>query len=429
MIDSQVINIRSGKGGDGFVSGRREKYVPKGGPDGGDGGDGGSVYFVGDENISTLIDFQYKKTFAANDGKDGQSSQKFGRKGKNLMIRVPLGTMVFKNDQAMTDQNILLEIIEPNVAQIIATGGKGGRGNAHFATSTNRFPKLAEAGEKAESIQLRLELKLLADVGIIGAPNAGKSSLLSTISRAKPKVADYPFTTLEPVLGVVDINNQRIVMVDIPGLIEGAHLGQGLGHDFLKHVERTKILIHLIDASLGDPVETYQLIQQELRLFNVELSSKPQIIAFNKMDILNAAQKENALKEHFSQENASSSPPIFISVATQQGVEKLKIAVLTLLNNENTNRITNRDKDDKIPVIRPKGINSERNKFSVLIYGTKFVVKCERAERIILNNGDWEAHIQYNALLERIGIINALINKGIKSGDTVKIGLNEWEWE
>ena len=190
MIDSQVINISSGNGGNGCVSGRREKYIPKGGPDGGDGGDGGSIFFVGDENISTLIDFQYKKTFEADSGVDGQSSQKYGRKGKNLFIKVPLGTLVF-NNKLKSAENLLLEITDPNQPKVVATGGKGGRGNAHFATSTNRFPKLAEAGERGESFEIRLELKLLADVGIIGAPNEGKSSLLASISRAKPKVADY----------------------------------------------------------------------------------------------------------------------------------------------------------------------------------------------------------------------------------------------
>ena len=426
MIDSQIINIRSGKGGNGFVSGRREKFVPMGGPDGGDGGDGGSIFFVGDENISTLINFQYKKTFAADDGSDGQSSKKYGRKGKNLFIRVPLGTMVFRNSKSKVNQTLLFEVTEANIPQIVATGGKGGRGNAHFATSTNRFPKLAEAGEGAQSLELRLELKLLADVGIIGAPNAGKSSLLASISRAKPKVADYPFTTLEPILGVVDINNYRIVMVDIPGLIEGAHEGQGLGHDFLKHVERTKILIHLIDGSSDNAFETYELIQQELQLFNPELSSKPQIIALNKMDKVSEDEKRKKLNGSFSPEHLPSIPH-FISVATQQGVEELKNSALTLLNSESENKTS--IKDEEIPTLRPKGILAERKKFSIEISGSKFIVKSERAERIVLNNGDWEAQIQYNALLERLGIINALIEKGITLGDTVQIGLNEWEWE
>ena len=380
MIDSQIINIRSGKGGNGFVSGRREKFVPMGGPDGGDGGDGGSIFFVGDENISTLIDFQYKKTFAADDGSDGQSSKKYGRKGKNLFIRVPLGTMVFRNSKSKVSQTLLFEVTEANIPHIIANGGKGGRGNAHFATSTNRFPKLAEAGEEAQSLELRLELKLLADVGIIGAPNAGKSSLLASISRAKPKVADYPFTTLEPVLGVVDINNYRIVMVDIPGLIEGAHEGQGLGHDFLKHVERTKILIHLIDGSSDDAFETYELIQQELRLFNPELSSKPQIIVLNKMDKVSEDKKRKNLNASFSPEHLPSIPH-FISVATQQGVEDLKNSALTLLNSESENKIS--IKDEEIPILRPKGIPAERKKFSIEISGSKFIVKSEIAERIV----------------------------------------------
>ena len=425
MIDSQVINISSGNGGNGCVSGRREKYIPKGGPDGGDGGDGGSIFFVGDENISTLIDFQYKKIFEADNGVDGQSSQKYGRKGKNLFIRVPLGTLVF-NNKLKSAENLLLEITEPNQPKVIATGGKGGRGNAHFATSTNRFPKLAEAGERGESIEIRLELKLLADVGIIGAPNAGKSSLLASISRAKPKVADYPFTTLEPVLGVVDIKSHRIVMVDIPGLIEGAHQGQGLGHDFLKHIERTKILIHLIDASADAPFETYMLIQQEIQMFNPELSLKPQLIVLNKMDKKDAIKHIDQIKKSFQGQKVSVSP-MFVSVATLEGIDDLKNAALSLLNSENEKKPTL--EFEETPTIRPKVINSEKKNFSIKISGSQFVVKSERAERIVLNNGDWEAQIQYNALLERLGIINALIDKGISAGDTVKIGLNEWEWE
>ncbi|MCI0438760.1 MAG: GTPase ObgE, partial [Chloroflexi bacterium] len=239
MIDQVFIHISSGKGGNGAISGRREKFVARGGPDGGDGGNGGSVYMLADQNVNTLQAFRYRRSFAAGNGGNGAGANRHGRNGDDIVISVPAGTQVWITDEP---PRLLADLSEHGQRVLLASGGSGGRGNARFKSSTNQFPKLAEAGEDGEELDLRLELKLLADVGIIGVPNAGKSSLLSVVSAARPKVADYPFTTLEPVLGVVERHDKSFVMVDIPGLIEGAHKGVGLGHEFLRHVERTRVL-------------------------------------------------------------------------------------------------------------------------------------------------------------------------------------------
>ncbi|MDD4495338.1 MAG: GTPase ObgE, partial [Eubacteriales bacterium] len=291
FIDNARIFIKAGDGGNGKVSFRREKYVPAGGPDGGDGGKGGDIIFIVDEGMRTLSDFRYQKEFNADSGIEGGSSRKSGRDAQNLIIKVPAGTVVRRAE----DNVIIADLTKPGESRIIARGGRGGAGNQHFATSTRQAPTFARAGEPGEKFWINVELKLIADVGLVGFPNAGKSSILSIISEARPKIAGYPFTTLEPILGVVRVEQgESFVAADIPGLIEGAHKGTGLGHEFLRHIERTKLLIHVIDISGlegRDPINDYKQINTELSEYSANLAQKPQIVALNKMDL--PESKEN----------------------------------------------------------------------------------------------------------------------------------------
>ena len=316
FIDRAKIVVTAGNGGDGIVSFRREKFVPKGGPDGGDGGKGGDVIIKTDGNLATLLDFRYKRHFKAESGKHGQGSDKTGRNGEDIIIRVPRGTLVkdFDTDEVISD------LVEQNQQIIIAKGGKGGRGNARFATSTNRTPRYAEPGKEGEERTIFLELKLIADVGLVGLPNAGKSTLLSRLSAAQPKIADYPFTTLSPNLGIVRYNEySSFVMADIPGLIEGAHDGKGLGLEFLRHIERTRILVFLIESTSENIIDTFQVLKNELNRHNPELLKRPCIIVISKNDLLD----ENQLNG-IEGVNKLNVPVLQISAVTGQGLEELK---------------------------------------------------------------------------------------------------------
>jgi GTP-binding protein len=296
FVDQAVISVKAGNGGAGHVSFRREKFAPKGGPDGGNGGDGGSVIFVGDENINTLYDFRGRFHWEAQNGEDGRAKQQSGAAGTDCIVRVPPGTLVY---EAKSGQ--LLADLKANESVVIAKGGVGGWGNEHFKRSTNQVPRKAEAGEPGEARELRLELKLIADVGVIGLPNAGKSTLLAALTRATPKIADYPFTTLSPQLGVAEIDStRRLVVADIPGLIEGAARGAGLGHDFLRHVERTRVLLHLLDAAPSDgsdPAQNYQKIRAELHEYSPLLSEKQEVIVLNKIDLMDEDQQREATED------------------------------------------------------------------------------------------------------------------------------------
>jgi GTP-binding protein len=320
FIDEAKIYVKGGDGGNGCVSFRREKYVPKGGPDGGDGGDGGSVIITADRNLHTLIDFKYKQHYKAKRGAHGQGSNKHGKSGEECRIRVPVGTII-KDAGA---QEIPKDLNEDGMEFIAVNGGRGGRGNARFKSSTNRAPRRSEKGFPGEEKWLSLELKLLADVGIIGFPNAGKSTLISKISAARPKISDYPFTTLAPNLGVVAVEEHKsFVVADIPGLIEGAHEGKGLGIRFLRHIERTKILLHLIDMSSGegrDPLDDFETINRELSHFSPELASKLQIVAGNKIDIPEARERFKKVKGRFKDIKVNIFP---VSAATGEGVDKV----------------------------------------------------------------------------------------------------------
>ena len=326
FVDEVDIHVEAGAGGKGCLAFRREKFVPRGGPSGGDGGHGGSVYVVASPHINTLINFRFHPEFAAERGKHGMGSNRTGHGGKDLELEVPIGTLVYEKTSDDAPPALLADLATEGQRVLVAKGGRGGLGNARFATSTNRAPRKVQPGEPGEIKDLRLELKLLADVGLVGFPNAGKSTLIARISAAQPKIADYPFTTLTPNLGVVRLSDDRsFVVADVPGLIEGAHRGLGLGHQFLRHLERTKVLVHIVDvsgASGRNPVEDLDTVRRELELFRPELAAKPQIVAANKMDAAGPAQTDSisALRRRAAQLDL---PFMQISGATGQGVSDL----------------------------------------------------------------------------------------------------------
>lgn len=332
LIDYAKIIIRSGDGGNGCVSFRREKFVPKGGPNGGDGGNGGNVIFKADRQLATLIDFRYKKIYKAERGKHGMGGDKTGKTGSDSIIKVPCGSMI---KDAMTDE-LLADLVNEGDTYLAAKGGKGGKGNARFATPTNQAPRTAETGGKGEEKEVIIELKLIADVGLVGLPNAGKSTLISKISAAKPKIADYPFTTLQPNLGIVKYKDYNsFVVADIPGLIEGAHLGKGLGIRFLKHIERTKILVFLIDSTLiqykENKTEDYDTLTGELRSYDKSLLEKPRIICFTKIDALTEEQIKDLSKIKF-RKTKEKIPVLKISSVSGNNLEKLKEMIWEKLN-------------------------------------------------------------------------------------------------
>ena len=421
MIDQAEIKVLSGKGGNGCISGRREKFVPHGGPDGGDGGDGGSITLVGNSSLSTLRDLRYQSVFKAAHGGAGRGALKHGRNGGDLEINVPVGTEAWIGGRP---SDFLADLRSDGQRVLVAKGGHGGRGNAWFTSPTNQFPLLAEEGEAGETVDLRLELKLLADVGIIGAPNAGKSTLLSAVSGARPKIADYPFTTLEPVLGVVEWRDASFVMVDIPGLIEGAHEGIGLGHEFLRHVERTRVLVHMVDASSEDPLSFHRQINEELRLFNVDLSEKRQIVALNKTDVAGVTERLDGLDA----DGTTWAEEVHrVSVVARDGVGPLLDAVVRVLSEEPAPTADLGDESELV-VIRPA---QRRETMRVRVEGSTFVVSAPRAARVaaMVNTRDWNARAQLYGYLKRVGVSKALEDAGVASGDMVRIGRVEWEWD
>ncbi len=321
FIDRVKIYVKGGKGGNGAVAFLREKFRPREGPAGGDGGKGGDVILVATKSKHTLLDFKYRKHFKAQDGQHGRGKNQKGKDGEDLIVYVPVGTVV----KDVETEEVLCDLTEEGQRCLVAKGGRGGRGNAHFASPTNQAPRYAEPGEEGEERWIILELKLIADVGIVGLPNAGKSTLLSKLTRAKPKVADYPFTTLTPNLGVLELDEERrLVLADIPGLIENAHRGAGLGHEFLRHIERTKFLLHLIDVSDNrerDPVEAFNMVNRELELYSPELIRKPQIVVANKIDALSDRNLLKKLKDFFEEKGYKFHA---ISALTGEGIEELK---------------------------------------------------------------------------------------------------------
>lgn len=426
FVDRVRIYVKAGDGGNGAVSFRREKYVPRGGPDGGDGGDGGFVILRADAGLSTLLRFKHQKKFIAENGQHGRGKKQAGKSGEDLIIDVPVGTVV-KDSQT---GEIIADLDKHGMMVCVARGGKGGRGNAHFATSTLRAPKIAESGEKGEERWIELELKLLADAGLIGFPNVGKSSLITAMSNARPKIADYPFTTLVPNLGVVRIGNEiEYVLADIPGLIEGAHKGSGLGNLFLRHIERCSVLVHVIDIACvegRDFLKDYDIIMRELKEYNPELLRKPQILVANKIDLLNEKElneKLERLKQHTGKD------PIAVSALTRQNIDVLKTKIAEYVGESKLKL-----KMSPAPLFeKPKPVKTKLElKFNFDIVKTKegFVVKGEQVEawlnRYSLQHKD--ALARFLEVLERNGLSEKLKQAGAKDGDTVWIGDYDFEY-
>lgn len=422
FTDYVKIIAKAGNGGNGAISFRREKYVAAGGPDGGDGGKGGDIYFEVDPDSNTLIDFRYNKKFKAENGKNGEGAHKFGKSGEDLYIKVPIGTIV---RDAKTNR-VLADLSHEGQKELILAGGRGGKGNSHFATSTRQAPRFAQDGEKGEEKELILELKLLADVGLIGFPNVGKSTFLSMTTSATPKIADYHFTTLEPNLGVVKTEyGDSFVIADIPGIIEGASEGTGLGLQFLRHIERTRLLLHVIDVSGSEgrnPVQDFNTISEELKKYSEKLSERTQIIVANKVDIL---QDENLYKELEKTAKEHNMEIFKISAATGDGIPELLKHVSEILKTlpkedlietENEKVYTLDNKDDEYTIEKEDG---------------KFVIKGEAVERIMrrVNIEDNESLYYFQKSLDNLGVNERLKKMGIQEGDIVKIDDYELEWE
>ncbi|HZD60861.1 MAG TPA: GTPase ObgE [Anaerolineae bacterium] len=419
FVDEAKIFVKGGDGGNGVVSFFRAKYIPKGGPDGGDGGRGGSVILEVDEGLRTLMDFRYQRHFKAKRGQHGQGANKHGANGEDIILKVPLGTLV-KDEEG----NILADLTEIGERAVIARGGIGGRGNARFATPTRRSPSFAEKGEPGEERWITLELKLLADVGLVGFPNAGKSTLISRISAARPKIAGYPFTTIMPNLGVVSLPDGRsFVVADIPGLIEGAHVGKGLGYDFLKHIERTAVIVHVLDlAGLEgrDPVEDFETINRELRLYNPELAARPQVVAGNKIDIPEAQHNLPRVEEYMTQRDIPFHP---ISAAVGTGVDRLLYTVADMLDKVERVPAAGKVKQAVLEKPKPEEITVSREDEVWVVRGTN-------VERMVAMT-DFEneyAVIHLQKRLKSIGVEDKLLEAGAKEGDTVRIGKMEFEF-
>ena len=426
FADNAEIIIRSGKGGDGHVSFYREKFVAAGGPDGGDGGNGGSVIFVIDRGANTLADFRFKKKFSATDGEEGGGRNCHGKDGKDLILKVPEGTVVRES----VSGKVITDMSGDNKEFVALRGGHGGNGNQHYATSTMQIPQYAQPGQPAQELSVILELKCIADVGLVGYPNVGKSTFLSRVTNAKPKIADYPFTTLEPNLGVVDRPDAGgFVIADIPGLIEGASEGVGLGHEFLRHIERTKVLIHLVDAASvegRDPVQDVYAIDHELSAYNSDMSSKPQIIAANKIDVISQDTDDDPVKrlrEEFEPKGISVFP---ISAVTGQGVKELLYYV---------NELVAAHKDDKTVFEQeyfPEFDRPGEEPFTVS-YDSKdkvYVLEGPRIEKMLgyTNLESEKGFVFFQNFLKKNGILTELEKLGITDGDTVRMYGHEFDY-
>ena len=413
FADTAIIKIISGNGGNGLVSFHREKYVAAGGPDGGDGGKGGDVVFVCDKKISTLADFRHKKIYKAENGGDGKAKRGSGKNASDLVINVPVGTLIKDNESG----RIIADLKNDGDTFLAAKGGRGGWGNVHFATPTRQVPKFAKPGGRGVERELLLELKLIADVGLVGFPNVGKSTLLSMVTEATPKIANYHFTTLEPNLGVVNLGEGKsFVLADIPGIIEGAGEGVGLGHEFLRHVERTRLLLHVVDVSGiegRNPIEDFDIICEEMKIFNPELSNRKQIVVANKTDIL----QDEEMYEDFCKEIEDRGYEIFkISAATKKGVDELMLKTYGELS--------------KIPVpefcveedFLTEDIGDDGS-FTITIIDDAYVVEGERLLKVVnsTNFDDYESLQYFQKALRSMGIIDALEDKGINEGDLVRI--------
>ena len=418
MIDHAQISLKAGDGGNGAVAFRREKYEPTGGPAGGDGGDGGSIIIVASRNLSTLDEFRYKNKYKAQNGEPGGKSKKFGKKGENLIIKIPVGTVI----RELESNTIIKDFKIDGEEFLVAKGGRGGRGNVHFKNSIRQAPRFAENGRKGQEIDLVLELKILADVGLVGLPNVGKSTLISVISSAKPKIANYHFTTLDPNLGVVKIDNERsFIVADIPGLIEGANEGQGLGHDFLRHIERCRVLLHLVDISGiegRDPIEDFELINKELKLYNEKLAEKPMIVALNKSDL---DFNDNA--KVFIEKYGDTYDIYKISAATTQGISPLLDKTYQTLSESEI------DQYDLFEEADEGFLDEFYNK--EIVYDLQFakeddiyVVFGKRIDNLMekVNLEDYDSRMYFESVLREMEVFDKLKEMGIEEGDSVAVG-------
>ncbi len=434
FFDHVKIYVKAGNGGNGSSHFRREKYVPRGGPDGGDGGRGGSVYLQANASINTLIDYRYRHHFKAGDGGNGMRQNMHGAKGEDLVLPVPRGTIV---RDAETNE-LIADLVEDGQRVMVARGGRGGLGNTHFATASHQAPHEAQKGEPGEERWIVLELRLIADVGIVGYPNAGKSTLLSVVTAAQPKIADYPFTTLSPNLGVVvvgqpgDPDEVSFVLADIPGLIEGAAQGVGLGHDFLRHIQRTRLLIHLLDGAAPgrDPWQDFLAINRELREYDQQLASRPQIVVLNKMDLPEARERWPALK---AKAEAAGYPTFAISAAAHQGTDELMRYTARRLREiwqeeAERERATAQESVNALagPILRPQPPDA----FTVSKEHGVFVVRGKRVERAVnmTDPENEEAMARLQVTLEKMGVFKALEEAGVQTGDTVRFGKTELIW-
>ncbi len=418
FFDEAKIYVRSGDGGDGCVAFRREKFVPFGGPSGGNGGAGGDVYLVVDRNLNTLVHFKKRVHFKAESGGRGSGKNQQGKKGEDRWVPVPPGTVVYDADTG----ELLADLLEDGQQVQVVSGGRGGRGNAAFASSTNQAPRVAEHGEPGQERWMRLELKLIADVGIIGVPNAGKSTLLSVVSAARPKIAAYPFTTLQPNLGVVTVDDyQSFVLADVPGLIEGASEGAGLGHQFLRHVERTRLLIHLLDGASLDPLADYEAINDELAQFSEQLAAKPQIVVLNKLDLPDAQAWWPLVQEAMQERNLEAHA---ISAVSGQGVRQLMQRAYELLRILPPPELI----PEEVAVFRPA---EQDDAFAIEREADGWRVRGVRVERVAAMTPFVlpEAAARFQRQLRAMGVEEALIQAGVQPGDMVRIGERELEWQ
>lgn len=416
FFDEAKIHVKSGDGGSGMSHFRREKFVPHGGPDGGNGGKGGDIILVAKANVNTLLRFSRQRHYTAENGKKGGITDQTGASAEDIRIAVPLGTVV----RDLTSGELIMDLVKEGQEVVVARGGRGGRGNARFVSSTNQATEMVEKGEPGQERDLKLELKLIADVGIVGVPNAGKSTLLSVISNAKPKIAAYPFTTLEPNLGVVVLNDRDFVVADIPGLVEGAHMGIGLGHAFLRHVQRTRVLIHLLDGGGEAPLADFNQINAELALFDEHLAKKPQLVVLNKMDLPEAQAAWPKVKHELEKRGYET---LSISAATQQNTRELIQRVLALI--------------DALPEAPPPIIETplytlgeDQDAFTISREEEGFRVSGKRIERAAKMTY-WEideSAYRFQRILAALGITKALEAEGIQPGDTVFIDEYELEW-
>lgn len=417
FIDEARIRVTSGKGGDGIVHFRREKYIPFGGPDGGDGGHGGDVILEVKPTLNTLAAFQHKLHLKAQDGAKGGGNNQTGRSAENLVIHVPPGTLVY--DDASGE--LLGDLVEPGEQLVVCRGGRGGRGNSRFANSRNQAPRTAERGEPGEERSLRLELRLIADVGIVGIPNAGKSTFLAAVSNARPKIAAYPFTTLEPNLGVAMLDDENsLILADIPGLIEGAHQGIGLGHAFLRHIQRTRVLIHLLDGQAENPLLDYAQINSELALFDPELAHKPQVVALNKIDLPEVQSRWPQIEAELKQRGVRQ--PMAISGLARTNLTELLFRALHLLA-----EAPQPGPVEEVPIYR---METDPRAYTITHEARGWRVSGQAIERAAaMTYWEYDESIRrFQRILQALGIEDALRKAGVQEGDTVMIGEYELEW-